>query len=186
VEVTQPEQAEVTEVMEPAATAPAPPDEEPTPAIETTPPQEPVPAPIGTSEHPDLPTIDDLDVEGQRVLVRCDFNVPLEDGRITDDMRIRASIPTLDALLQRGARLAVCSHLGRPKGKVNDDLRLAPIGERLSQLLALQVEILDEVVGVTVAKACASDARLVLLENLRFDPGEEANDEEFAAALTRP
>jgi phosphoglycerate kinase len=130
-----------------------------------------------------LPVIDELDVEGQRVLVRCDLNVPLEDGRIADDMRIRASIPTLDALLKRGARLAVCSHLGRPKGKIVDDLRLAPVGERLSQLLAMQVEILDEIVGMNAAEACASDSKVVLLENLRFDPREETNDPEFAAAL---
>jgi phosphoglycerate kinase len=115
--------------------------------------------------------------------VRCDLNVPIEDGAIADDMRIRSSIPTLDVLLRRGARLAVCSHLGRPKGRVVDDLRLAPIGERLSQLLALDVLTLDEVVGDAVSEACKSEASVILLENLRFDPREEANDPEFADAL---
>jgi phosphoglycerate kinase len=131
----------------------------------------------------ELPVLDDLMVEGRRVLVRCDLNVPIEDGAIADDMRIRSSIPTLDALLRRGARLAVCSHLGRPKGRVVDDLRLAPIGERLSQLLAHEVVTLDEVIGDSVSDACRSEASVVLLENLRFDAREEANDPEFAAAL---
>ncbi|MGH2786639.1 MAG: phosphoglycerate kinase [Actinomycetota bacterium] len=130
-----------------------------------------------------LPTIDDLDVEGSRVLVRCDLNVPIEDGAIADDMRIRSSIPTLGALLSRGARLVVCSHLGRPKGRVVEELRLAPVGERLSQLLAQHVVTLTEVVGDEAQQACESDAPVVLLENLRFDPGEEANDPEFADAL---
>jgi phosphoglycerate kinase len=134
-------------------------------------------------EANELPTIDDLTVGGRRVLVRCDLNVPIEDGAIADDMRIRSSVPTLDALLARGARVAVCSHLGRPKGKVIEELRLAPVGERLSQLLAHDVVVLDEIVGDEATQACKSDAAVVLLENLRFDPREEANDPEFASAL---
>jgi phosphoglycerate kinase len=131
----------------------------------------------------DLPALDDLNVDGQRVLVRCDLNVPIEDGVITDDLRISSSVPTLDALLQRGARLAVCSHLGRPKGKIVEELRLAPVGDRLSQLLARDVLTIDQVVGDEVTSACRSDAPVVLLENLRFEPGEEANDPAFVAAL---
>ena len=77
-----------------------------------------------------LPSIDELDVSGKRVLVRCDLNVPLDDGAITDDLRIRAALPTLEALLERDARLAVCSHLGRPKGEVKEELRLTPVAER--------------------------------------------------------
>lgn len=132
-----------------------------------------------------LPSIDDLDVGGRRVLVRCDLNVPLEKGRITDDLRIRASLPTLENLLERGARLAVCSHLGRPKGKVVDDLRLRPVGERLAALLGKEVEPALDVVGDSARKACASDAAVVLLENLRFEIGEEQNDPAFAAALAQ-
>ena len=130
-----------------------------------------------------LPSIDDLDVAGKRVLVRCDLNVPLENGKITDDLRVRASLPTLNALSQRGARLAVCSHLGRPKGKVVEDLRLAPVGERLQELLGRDVVVSSDVVGEQSREACASEAEVVLLENLRFEIGEEKNDPDLAAAL---
>jgi phosphoglycerate kinase len=130
-----------------------------------------------------LPRLEDLDVGDRRVMVRCDLNVPLKDGRIGDDMRVRASIPTLRTLLDRGARLVVCSHLGRPKGKVVDDLRLAPVGERLGELLDTSVKSLQSVVGPDVRDACNSDAEIVLLENLRFHAGEERNDPEFADDL---
>ncbi|MQA98870.1 MAG: phosphoglycerate kinase [Actinobacteria bacterium] len=130
-----------------------------------------------------LPTIDDLDVGDGRVLVRCDLNVPLEEGHITDDMRVRASVPTLKALLDRGARLAVCSHLGRPKGKVVDELRLAPVGERLAELLDREVTAVTDVTGPEARGACESAAGVVLLENLRFDRREEEDDPEFAAEL---
>ena len=119
-----------------------------------------------------LPSIDELDLAGKRVLVRCDLNVPLSNGRITDDLRIRASLPTLEKLLAKGAKLAVCSHLGRPKGKVVEELRLAPVGERLKELLGRDVTISRDVVGEGSQKACASSAEIVLLENLRFEPGE--------------
>ncbi len=135
-----------------------------------------------TDDH-DLPRLDDFDVEGKRVLVRCDLNVPLEDGRIADDMRVRAALPTLKELLERGARLTVCSHLGRPKGKVVEELRLAPVANRLEELAATEVTYCRDVVGTEARAACDSEASLVLLENLRFDPGEEANDPDFAAAL---
>ena len=130
-----------------------------------------------------LPTLYDLDVSDRRVIVRCDLNVPLKDGRITDDLRVRASVPTLKALLERGAKLAVCSHLGRPKGQVVDDLRLAPVGARLSELLNEDIVVLQEVVGQGVKRACESGAPVVLLENLRFHPGEEKNDPLFAQDL---
>ena len=130
-----------------------------------------------------LPLLDDLDVAGKRVLVRCDLNVPISDGQIADDMRITAAIPTLRALLDRGARVTVCSHLGRPKGKVVEDLRLAPLGRRLGQLLGRNVDAVNDVVGPEALAASASLADVVLLENLRFEPGEEANDPAFAEAL---
>jgi phosphoglycerate kinase len=130
-----------------------------------------------------LPTIDDLDVAGQRVLVRCDLNVPMKDGRITDDMRIRAAVPTLEALLERGARLLVCSHLGRPKGRVVEELRLAPVAQHLAQLLGRPVEALDTVVGNEAMAASMSNADVVMLENLRFEPGETENDPDFADQL---
>jgi phosphoglycerate kinase len=130
-----------------------------------------------------LPRLDDLEVRGRRVIVRCDFNVPLEDGRIADDMRIRASLPTIEALLESEARLALCSHLGRPKGKVVEELRLRPVGERLDELLDVHVETVQAIVGDDARRACASEVPVVLLENLRFDPGEEANDPDFASRL---
>lgn len=131
----------------------------------------------------ELPGLDDLEVADRRVLVRCDLNVPLERGAITDDLRIRASIPTLDALLERGGRVAVCSHLGRPKGKRTEEFRLAPVAARLGELLNEDIEVLNEVVGDEADRACASDARVVVLENLRFEPGEESNDPAFADEL---
>jgi phosphoglycerate kinase len=131
----------------------------------------------------DLPTLDDLEVADKRVLVRCDLNVPLAQGAITDDLRIRASLPTLEALVSRGARPVVCSHLGRPKGKVVEELRLKPIAERLGDLLDVEIHYVTEVVGAEATRACDSDAPVVLLENLRFEPGEESNAPEFARAL---
>jgi phosphoglycerate kinase len=126
-----------------------------------------------------LRTLDDLgDVVGQRVFVRADFNVPSRDGAVTDDSRIRATLPTLRELLERGARLVLASHLGRPKGQARDDLRLAPAGARLAELLERPVACLSE---TTPDELPADD--VILLENLRFDPGEEANDPAFAGRL---
>jgi phosphoglycerate kinase len=133
----------------------------------------------------DALTIRDLEVSGLRVFVRADLNVPIEDGRITDDTRIRASLPTIVNLLERGATVILASHLGRPKGKVNDALRLKPVADRLSQLLGRPVRMTGDALGpgvqVAVDKLRAGD--LLLLENLRFHAGEEANDPDFAAAL---
>lgn len=130
-------------------------------------------------------SVTDVDVAGKRVLVRVDFNVPMENGRITDDTRIRASLPTIEYLLQQGARLILVSHLGRPKGKVKEELRLAPVAARLAELLGRPVRALPEAVGPEVEEVCRnlSPGDVVLLENIRFYPGEEANDPEFARQL---
>jgi phosphoglycerate kinase len=135
------------------------------------------------AEGSELPSFDDLDVEGKRVLVRCDLNVPLKNGAITDDMRIKATLPTLESLLDRGARLAVCSHLGRPKGKVVEGLSLAPVADRLGRLLGKDVRAATDVIGESARESCESEAEVVMLENLRFEAGEEKNDPEFADAL---
>jgi phosphoglycerate kinase len=130
-------------------------------------------------------TVRDVDVAGRRVLVRADLNVPMEDGRIADDTRIRASLPTLVHLLERGAMVILASHLGRPKGKVNDALRLRPVAERLSQLLGRPVRMTGDALGpgVQVAVDKLRPGDVLLLENLRFHAAEEANAPEFAAAL---
>jgi phosphoglycerate kinase len=119
------------------------------------------------------------------VFVRVDFNVPLKDGIVTDDARIHATLPTLSEILDRGASIVAASHLGRPKGQVKEELRLAPVGERLAELLERDVFALDEVVGDKVEAVCAhiEPGDVVLLENLRFDPGEERNDVAFAEQL---
>jgi phosphoglycerate kinase len=133
----------------------------------------------------DAKTIRDVDVAGRRVLVRADLNVPIEDGRITDDTRIRASLPTIVNLLEREAMVILASHLGRPKGKVNDALRLKPVADRLSQLLGRPVRMTGDALGpgVQVAVDKLRPGDLLLLENLRFHAAEEANDPEFAMAL---
>src|SRR5205823_5413506 len=126
-----------------------------------------------------LRTLDDIgDVAGVRVFVRTDFNVPIEDGAVGDDLRIKATVPTIRELLNGGAALVLASHLGRPKGRVDDSLRLAPIAERLGQLLGTDVAALDEVVGEDVEAVCGhlEAGEVVLLENLRFEPGEEGNE----------
>jgi len=130
-------------------------------------------------------TIRDVDVRGKRVFVRVDFNVPLDDGRITDDRRIREALPTIAELRRQGARVILASHLGRPDGKVISGLRLDPVARRLGELLGAPVRKLPDCVGPEVARAVAEmrDGDVVLLENLRFHPEEEANDEQFARAL---
>lgn len=130
-------------------------------------------------------TIEDVDVSGKRVLVRADFNVPLEDGEIADDARIRACLPTIEALLRRGARVVLCSHLGRPKGEVREEFRLTPVARRLSELLKRNVPLLEDCVGERVREAVGrmADGEAVLLENTRFHPGEKANDPDFASEL---
>ncbi|MDP9343127.1 MAG: phosphoglycerate kinase [Actinomycetota bacterium] len=133
-----------------------------------------------------LRTLDDLpDVAGKRVFVRADFNVPLDGGRVADDLRIRSTLPTLNELLDRGASLVLASHLGRPKGQVQEELRLAPVGDRLAELLGREVAAVGDVVGEEAQSVCGhvEAGEVVLLENLRFDPREEQNDAGFAGEL---
>lgn len=136
-------------------------------------------------------TITDIDVAGKRALVRVDFNVPLSGKdasagiSVTDDTRIRASLPTLNYLLEQGASLILCSHLGRPKSPADRHLAMDPVGRRLSEILGRAVLKLDEVVGETAARA-AAEARpgeVILLENTRFHPGEKKNDAELSRQL---
>ena len=130
-------------------------------------------------------TIRDIDVKGKRVLVRVDFNVPLSEGAVSDDTRIQAALPSIQYLLNREATLILCSHLGRPKGKVVDDLRLDPVARRLSELLERPVNKLDECIGpkVEAAVQAAKPGDVILLENTRFHPEEKQNDPAFAAKL---
>jgi phosphoglycerate kinase len=130
-------------------------------------------------------TIRDADVAGKRVFVRVDFNVPIADGKVQDDSRIRASIPTIAALVQAGAKVILASHLGRPNGKVTDSLRLRPVGQRLTELIRRNVPVTGDALGIGTEDALKRmrPTEIVLLENLRFHPEEEANDPEFAATL---
>jgi phosphoglycerate kinase len=133
-------------------------------------------------------TVKDIDVKKKKVLVRVDFNVPTKpDGTIMDDTRIRASLPTINYLLGQQARIILCSHLGRPGGKVVEVLRLAPEAKRLSQLLKKPVAALNDCIGPQVEDAISKmrNSDIVLLENLRFYPQEEANDPDFALKLSR-
>lgn len=134
-----------------------------------------------------LRSLRDLDVARRRVLVRVDYNVPLKDGRITDDTRLRESLPTLEYLLARHAKIILVSHLGRPEGKVVPELRLDPIAQRLQELLRRPVTKLNDCIGPSVQSAIAQmqPGDIVLLENVRFYPQEEANDEDFARELAR-
>jgi phosphoglycerate kinase len=130
-------------------------------------------------------SVRDVDVAGKRVFLRADLNVPLDDGRITDDTRIRACLPTIVLLLERGAAVILASHLGRPKGKVNDALRLRPVAERLAELLGRPVRMTGDALGpgVQVAVDKLRPGDVLLLENLRFHAAEEENDPEFAREL---
>jgi phosphoglycerate kinase len=130
-------------------------------------------------------TVRDADVAGKRVFVRVDFNVPLADGKVTDDSRIRAAIPTIAYLLQAGARVILASHLGRPDGKVSDSLRLRPVGLRLGELLRRNVPVTGDALGLGTEDAIKRlrPGEVLLLENLRFHAEEEKNDPDFAAVL---
>jgi phosphoglycerate kinase len=134
-------------------------------------------------------TIRDIEVSGKRVLVRADFNVPLDEetGAITDDSRIRATLPTIKYLIDRGARVILCSHLGRPKGTAVEKLRLTIVAQRLSQILGQKVEAATDCIGPDIEKAVEKlrGGDVLLLENLRFHPEEEENDASFAQALAR-
>ena len=130
-------------------------------------------------------SVRDVEVAGKRVFLRADLNVPIDDGRITDDTRIRASLPTIVHLLERGASVILASHLGRPKGKVSDALRLKPVADRLSQLLGRPVRMTGDALGpgVQLAVDKLKPGDLLMLENLRFHAAEEENDPAFAEAL---
>lgn len=133
-----------------------------------------------------LRTIREIDVSGKKVLVRVDFNVPLDDqGNVTDDTRITAALPTIRHLLEHGARVILMSHLGRPKGKVVESLRMTGVARRLGELLGKEVKRVDDCVGPEVEKAANAlqPGEVLLLENLRFHPEEEKNDPEFARKL---
>jgi phosphoglycerate kinase len=132
-------------------------------------------------------TVRDIDLQGKRVLMRADFNVPLQEGKITDDNRIRAALPTIQHILEHGASLVLMSHLGRPKGEVKSDLSLQPVAERLSELLERPVKMAPESVGQEVKKLAQElkPGEVLLLENTRFHAGEKANDPEYAQQLAQ-
>ena len=133
-------------------------------------------------------TVTDIDVKGKKVLLRCDFNVPLAkdgSGKITDDKRIRAALPTIQYLLDNGAAVIACSHMGKPKGEWKSELSLKPVAVRLSELLGKEVIMAADIIGEDAqAKAAAlQPGQILLLENLRYDKGETKNDPAFAKAL---
>ena len=130
-------------------------------------------------------SVEDINVTGKRVLVRCDFNVPMEDGRITDDNRIVGALPTIKYLLAHNARVILCSHMGRPKGEFNPKYTLAPVAKRLSELLGKDVALAADVVGpdAQAQAAALKDGEVLLLENVRFHKEEEKNDPAFAKQL---
>ncbi len=132
-------------------------------------------------------TMKNIEVKGQRVFVRVDFNVPMADGVITDDTRIRAAIPTIEYLVEQGAKVILASHLGRPKGEVKEEMRLTAVGVRLAELISKPVTKLDESIGKEVEKAVTDmqDGDILLLENVRFHAGEEKNDPALAEAFSK-
>lgn len=130
-------------------------------------------------------TVKDVDVKGKRVFCRVDFNVPMKDGQVTDETRIRAALPTIQYLVDQGAKVLLASHLGRPKGQAVEELRLTPVAKRLSELLGKDVKKTDEAFGESVKSEIDSmnEGDVLLLENVRFYPGEEKNDPELAKAF---
>ena len=137
----------------------------------------------------DKMTVRDIEVSGKRVLTRVDFNVPLDEktGEIIDDSRIRAALPTIKYLIERGAKVILTSHFGRPKGEVVNELRMGGIGQRLSQIMGQPVEVARDCIGSEVEDLVAKlkNGDILLLENLRFHSGEENNDASFAQSLAR-
>lgn len=131
-------------------------------------------------------TVRDIEVKGKKILVRCDFNVPLnEEGVITDNTRITAALPTIKYLMDNGAKVVLCSHLGRPKGEVNQKYSLKPVAEELTNLLDNEVKFASDVTGSSAKETVNSlqDGEVALLENVRFDPREEKNDDTLSAEL---
>ena len=127
----------------------------------------------------------DIDVKGKVVFCRVDFNVPMKDGKVTDDTRIRAALPTIEYLTGQGAKVLLASHLGRPKGQVTEELRLTPVAKRLQELLGQEVKKADEAYGDNVKKQISDlkEGDVLVLENVRFYPGEEKNDPELSKAF---
>ncbi len=127
-------------------------------------------------------SVRDIDVKGKRVFCRVDFNVPMQDGKVTDETRIRAALPTIEYLRKEGAKVILASHLGRPKGKAVDELRLDPVAKRLGEHLGIEVRKTNEAYGPEVEQAISelNEGDVLLLENVRFYPGEEKNDSELA------
>jgi phosphoglycerate kinase len=132
-------------------------------------------------------TVRDVDVKKKRVLVRCDFNVPLKEGKVADDSRIQAALPTIQYLVEQHAKVVLCSHLGRPKGKPQMEFSLRPVSERLSDLLQIKVKMIDDCIGDVVETAIEElePGRVILLENTRFHEGEKSNASDFAAKLAK-
>ncbi|MCR8868759.1 MULTISPECIES: phosphoglycerate kinase [Peribacillus] len=130
-------------------------------------------------------SIKDIELKGKRVFCRVDFNVPMQDGKISDDTRIKAALPTISYLTEQGAKVILASHLGRPKGQVVEELRLAPVAERLSELSGKDVQKAEEAYGETVQSIIENmqNGEILLLENVRFYPGEEKNDQELAKSF---
>ena len=131
-------------------------------------------------------TIEDIQVKGKKVLVRCDFNVPMDENKvITDENRLRGALPTIKYLMEHGARVILCSHLGRPKGEFNMKYSLKPVAKRLSEMLGVEVKMADDVIGPSAKALAASlkDGEVMLLENVRFHKEEEKNDPAFAKEL---
>ncbi|MGE8019791.1 phosphoglycerate kinase [Peribacillus frigoritolerans] len=130
-------------------------------------------------------SIKDIELKGKRVFCRVDFNVPMQDGKISDDTRIKAALPTISYLTEQGAKVILASHLGRPKGQVVEELRLAPVAERLSELSGKDVQRAEEAYGETVQSIIENmqNGEILLLENVRFYPGEEKNDQELAKSF---
>jgi len=130
-------------------------------------------------------TVKDVDVKGKRVLVRVDFNVPIADGAVTDDTRVRAALPTIRYLIDHGAKVILCSHLGRPKGEPDPQYSLRPVRRVLQRLIGRNVAFVDDIVGADAQEAVSRmvDGEILMLENVRFAPGEKTNDPAFAKAL---
>ena len=130
-------------------------------------------------------SVKDIDVKGKVVFCRVDFNVPMKDGEVTDDTRIRAALPTIEYLTGQGAKVLLASHLGRPKGQVTEELRLTPVAKRLQELLGQEVKKADEAYGDNVKKQISDlkEGDVLVLENVRFYPGEEKNDPELSKAF---
>lgn len=133
-----------------------------------------------------LPRIENIDVKGKRIFLRVDFNVPLENGTVSDDTRIKKTMPTIELLLNRGAKLIVASHLGRPDGKVNPKYSMKPVQEAFTKILGKEVKFSENIIGAEVVKLSNSlnDGEVLLLENLRFHKEEEENDKEFSKKLS--